>query len=110
MANAKPLLPVLRERKRYLAFEVLAQKEIEWHNIKKALIAGLKDYIGIDGLSNAGVLFVKNNKNKGVLRTTHTYLNKVRASLVFITHINNNPVIVKSIGASGMLNKAVKYI
>lgn len=106
----KPLLSVLRERKRYLAFDVLAQKELEWRQIKRAITAAVKDYIGMNGLADAGLLFVKNNKNKAVLRTSHTFLNKIRASLLFIRSIDNQPVIVKSIGASGMLNKAVQYI
>lgn len=106
----KPLLPTLRERKRYLAFDVLAQKELEWNHIKRAVTAAVKDYVGISGLADAGLLFVKNNKNKAVLRTSHTYLNKIRASFIFMKTIDNQPVIVKSIGASGMLNKAVQYI
>ena len=110
MAQMKPLMPTLRERKRYLAFEVLAKKECSWNAIKQAVRAALQKYVGIDGAAKAGVLFVKNNKNKAVLRVAHTSLNTVRAAFVFITEIEKQKVIVKSIGASGMLHKAVKYI
>lgn len=110
MVRIKPLLPTLRERKRYLAFEVLADKELSWNAIKKAVFDAMKEYAGIDGLSDAGLLFVKNNGNKGILRVSHTSLNKIRAALIFIKTIENQQVIVKSIGASGMLNKANDYI
>ncbi len=110
MARIKPLLPTLRERKRYLAFEVLADKELSWNAIKKAIFDAMKEYVGIDGISDAGLLFVKNNGNKGILRVSHTSLNKVRAALIFIKNIESQKVIVKSIGASGMLNKANQYI
>ncbi|MEK6868122.1 MAG: Rpp14/Pop5 family protein [Nanoarchaeota archaeon] len=110
MAQMKPLMPTLRERKRYLAFEVLAKKECSWNAVKQAVRAVLQKYVGIDGAAKAGVLFVKNNKNKAVLRVAHTSLNTVRAAFVFITEIEKQKVIVKSIGASGMLHKAVKYI
>lgn len=110
MARIKPLLPTLRERKRYLAFEVLADKELSWNAIKKAVFGAMKEYVGINGLSDAGLLFVKNNGNKGILRVSHTSLNKIRAALLFIKSIENQRVIVKSIGASGMLNKANDYI
>ena len=110
MARIKPLLPTLRERKRYLAFEVLSEKELQWAMIKKAIFDAMKEYVGIDGISDAGLLFVKNNGNKGILRVSHTSLNKVRAALIFIKNIDSQKVIVKSIGASGMLNKANDYI
>lgn len=106
----KPLLSTLRERKRYLAFEVLAEKELEWTSIKRAIAAGVKDYIGLHGLAEAGLLFVKYNKNKGVLRVSHTMLNKVRAAFVFMQTIDNTPVIIRSIKASGMIHKAVESI
>ena len=110
MARIKPLLPTLRERKRYLAFEVLSEKELQWAMIKKAIFDAMKEYVGIDGISDAGLLFVKNNGNKGILRVSHTSLNKVRAALIFIKNIDSQKVMVKSIGASGMLNKANDYI
>ena len=110
MARIKPLLPTLRERKRYLAFEVLSEKELQWASIKKAVFDAMKEYVGIDGISDAGLLFVKNNGNKGILRVSHTSLNKVRAALIFIKNIDSQKVMVKSIGASGMLNKANDYI
>ena len=106
----KMLLPTLRERKRYLAFEVLAEKEVQWNSMKRAITAAVKEYVGITGLAETGLLFVKNNQNKGLLRTSHTMLNKVKAAMVFITHIDNQKVIVKSIAASGMLNKAAVHL
>ena len=99
------LLPTLKDRKRYLAFEVLADKELVWESIRKSITIAIKNYIGLDGMANAGLQFVKNNKHKGILRMNHDYLNKVRASLLFIKDIDNQKVIVKSIRASGILNK-----
>lgn len=106
----KILLPTLRERKRYLAFEVLAEKEVQWNSVKKAIMLAMKDYVGINGLAEAGLLFVKNNQNKGLLRVSHTSLNKIKAALIFITQIDNQRVIVRSLAASGMLNKAANAI
>ncbi len=106
----KPLLSTLREKKRYLAFEVLAEKPLAWHDIKTALREAIALHIGTKGLAEAGLLFVKYNKNKGVLRTSHTTLNSVRAALIFMKEINKQRVIVKSIKASGMLHKAAAYM
>lgn len=99
------LLPTLKERKRYLAFEVIAEKELSWESIRKAVTLAIKSYIGLDGMASAGIQFVKNNQNKGILRMNHMYLNKIRASLLFIREIDNQQVIVRSVRASGILNK-----
>ncbi len=106
----KPLVPTLRERKRYLAFEVQAKKECPWNAIKREVRGALQKYVGVDGSAKAGLLFVKNNKNKGVLRVAHTSLDAIRGSFVFITEIEKQKVIVRSIGASGMLHKTMRYI
>ena len=106
----KPLLPTLREKKRYLAFEVLASKECSWQEIKTAVSEAIAAHIGRTGLADAGLLFVKHNKNKAVLRTSNTTLRSVKAALLFIKEINSQRVIVRSIIASGMLNKAVETI
>ncbi len=99
------LLPTLKDRKRYLAFEVVAEKELAWESIRKSITLAVKNYIGLDGMAMAGLQFVKNNKNKGIVRMNHDYLNKVRASILFIREIDNQKVIVKSIRSSGILNK-----
>jgi ribonuclease P/MRP protein subunit POP5 len=106
----KPLLPTLREKKRYLAFEILASTEFSWQEIKTAVHKAIAMHIGRVGLAEAGMLFVEHNKNKAVLRTSHTTLNTIKAALLFITEINNQRVIVRSIAASGMLAKAVDHI
>ncbi|MFA6888269.1 MAG: Rpp14/Pop5 family protein [Candidatus Woesearchaeota archaeon] len=99
------LLPTLRERKQYLAFEVIADKELSWESTRKAVTMAIKNYIGLEGMSHAGIMFVKNNKNKGIMKIQNNYLTKVRAALLFIKEIDNQKVVVKSIRASGMLNK-----
>jgi ribonuclease P/MRP protein subunit POP5 len=99
------LLPTLKDRKRYMAFEVLADASLSWESIRKAITLASKNYIGLDGMANAGLQFVKNNGMKGIVRMNHDYLNTIRASLLFIREIDNQKVIVKSIRSSGILNK-----
>jgi ribonuclease P/MRP protein subunit POP5 len=106
----KPLLPTLREKKRYLAFEVLTQEDLEWKDIRQAIDYACAEHLGRIGLAQAGILFVKHNKNKGVLRVAHTMLTEVRQALLFITKIGEKQVIVRSLTASGMLAKATVAI
>lgn len=106
----KPVLSTLRERKRYLAFEVIAEKELSWHAIQAAIKNAVLFYSGIQGIAAAGLVFVKNNKNKGVVRIAHTAVQPLRQAFLFIQKIENVPVIVKSMTVSGVLNKAGKDI
>ena len=106
----KPVLSTLRERKRYCAFEVITEKELSWYAIQEAVKKALLQYSGIAGFAAAGIVFVKNNKNKGVVRVAHTAVQPLRAAFLFIQKIETIPVIVKSMSVSGVLNKAVKDI
>ncbi len=43
---------------------------------------------------------------KGIIRVGNKHVNELKAALTFIEKINNQKVIVKSIGVSGILKKA----
>ena len=45
----KPLLPSLKERKRYLAFEVMADKAISFKVVAKAVWNGVLSFLGTKG-------------------------------------------------------------
>jgi ribonuclease P/MRP protein subunit POP5 len=106
MAKLKPLLPTLREKKRYLAFEVINGSDLDTKEIRHSIDTAITQHLGREGMAKAGLLFVKQNKNKGVLRVSHTMLNEVRQAILFITKIQEKRVIVRSLVASGVLNKA----
>lgn len=109
----KPLLPSLKERKRYLAFEVISNKQISTFKIvSRSVWDGVLNYIGTKGSARAGawLLHDKWKKNKGIIRVNNKYVDDLKASLTLIKKIDNQDVIVRSLGVSGMLNKAEKYI
>ncbi|MFW6014451.1 MAG: Rpp14/Pop5 family protein [Candidatus Nanoarchaeia archaeon] len=104
----------MREKKRYLAFEIISDENLSRYAVLKALKQKIIQMLGVFGSANAGVIFLQDKyipeKQAGILRVNHNYLDKVKASFCFITKIENKSVIVRSLGASGMLNKAVEYI
>ena len=107
MEKIKPLLSSLREKKRYLTFEILEKKPID---IKIAKINILDNFIrlyGEFGAANAGLIFMEElyHKNKGIIRVSNKSLDKLRGSLTTIKDIH-----VKSIGASGILKKAQEFM
>ncbi len=110
----KPLLPSLREKKRYLAFEIISSKKVNkmpYEEIQKSML-GLH---GSVGLADAGLIFLKNKWNtelqRGIVKVSHRSVDDLKGTLCFVDKINNTESIIKSVGVSGILKKAEeKYL
>ena len=109
----KPLLPTLREKKRYLAFEVLSKDKIaDFDTVSNAILHASAEFLGQLGVSKAGLLVLSDkwdkNSQRGIVRVSHNHVDSLKAALTMIGKINDNEAIVKSVGVSGILNKAEK--
>ena len=112
----KPVLPSLREKKRYLAFEVISKEKIsDVNSISEAIMDASLKFLGQLGTARAG-LMVLNNKwdaqlQRGIIKVSHKHVDAVKAALAFADKIDNADVIFKSVGVSGILRKAEnKYL
>lgn len=107
----KPLLPTLREKKRYLVFEVVSERKLAWEAVRSAVESGVLRHIGELGYARAGVQLLPEHwhaqSSRGMLRVSHTSLGEVRSSLGLVREAGGVPVIVRSVGASGILGRAV---
>ena len=107
----KPILPSLREKKRYLVFEVISKEKIKnSETVSNAIWHHLLQFLGLLGVAKAGII-VLNNKwypalQRGIIKANHTHVDGVKAALTFINKIDNNEVIFRSLGVSGILKKA----
>ena len=112
--KTKPLLPSLREKKRYLAFEIISEEKLSRYAVFKTLKQKISQVLGVFESANAGIMFLHDKynpeKQTGILKVNYKYLDKVKASFCFVNKIENKNVIVRSLGASGMLNKALECI
>ncbi|MBS3175933.1 ribonuclease P protein component 2 [Candidatus Woesearchaeota archaeon] len=109
MAAIKALMPSQREKKRYLAFEAIAEKEFA-NSIMKLVVREITKFLGELGMAKAGIMIIPTQKNnQGILRIDHKHVNEVKAALTLIKEIDNQQVIVRSLGVSGILNKAQVY-
>ena len=108
----KPVIPSLREKKRYLVFKIESNTNFNQKSVEKAMIEAILKFIGELGYSKAGVIFLKDNyqNNKGILRIGHKHVDEIKMALGLIKKIENKKVIVKSIYVSGILNKAKPYV
>ncbi len=116
MKKIKAVMPSLREKKRYLAFEIVSKQKISgFKRVRDAISDGVKEYLGARGSSLAGVIVLHEKfderKQRGLVRVGHNYMDHLRASFCLIDRIAGTDVVVRSLGASGVLRKAYeKYV
>ncbi len=112
----KPILPSLREKKRYLVFELISKEKV--HDISagsKAIWHYSLQFLGQLGAAKAGIIVLNNKWNpdiqRGILKVSHKHVDAVKAALTFADKIDDKDVIFRSIGVSGILKKAeAKYL
>jgi len=68
----KALRPSMKEKKRYLLVEGRELRK----NVKKAIL----DFIGVLGMSKAGLEWIRENKDSAIISVNREAVNNVRAS------------------------------
>ena len=111
MSKIKPLMPSLREKKRYIVFEIISENPV--NNVAKvsnAITDACIEYVGQSGMAKAGLLFLSdkydNKKQRGIIRVSNKMVGEIKKGLCFVKEIDNNKVMIKSVGVSGILKKA----
>lgn len=107
----KPILPSLREKKRYIVFEIISKERIsDINSVSKAIFDCSLQFLGQLGLAKAGMITLNNkwdpNLQRGIIKVGHKHVDAVKAALVFAQKIDNKDIIIRSRGVSGILNKA----
>ena len=113
MEKMKPVIPTLKEKKRYIAFEIISDKPIAGFSAaSKAIWKACLGFMGEMGTGKAGIWLVpemyNEKRQRGIIRTNNKMAEQVKASFMFVRKISRQNVIVKSRGMSGMLTKAYK--
>lgn len=108
----RPLLPSLKEKRRYIAFEVISAAPLSSYDVFPAIEESMQHYVGELGMAEAGLQFIpeawNTQRQRGIARVNHTSADAFKASLVFIQHVKNKRVVIHSVGMSGLLTKAKK--
>ena len=107
----KPVLPSLREKKRYLAFEVISREKVNDYNAVSDVIWHCSlQFLGQLGVAKAGIMVLNNkwnpNTQRGIIKVSHKHVDDVKAALMFADKIEDKDVIFRSLGVSGILKKA----
>lgn len=104
----KMLPPTLRERNRYIVFELISGSRFSREDVSKAVWNTLLRFLGELGASRTS-LWVMDwvvEKQTGIVKVNHDSVECVRASLAFMREINDVPVVFHVLGTSGTLKKA----
>lgn len=112
MDRPKHLPPTLKERKRYIAFQIIAESKIETADVFNTLWHALLNFLGEFGVAESGIWISKLNYNEtkqlGIIKCNHISVEHVRASLSLIQRIGDSRAIVKVLGVSGTIKAAKK--
>lgn len=99
----KPLLPALKEKKRYIVFEVITEK-FDRNRAQSILESECLKFLGEFGIAKSGFSIITDcwEKNKGIIKANPKYVNEVKMALSLV----KGNLIFNVIGVSGTLNKA----
>ena len=111
----KPLKPSLKEKKRYVVFEIISKDNHSVNDVSQAIKNKIKEFLGIKESGKAGIMFINNlwqdKTQKGVIRVNSKYVDDIRACFATLKEINCSGVLVRSLGVSGTIKKAnAKYL
>jgi len=103
----KILLPSLRERERYISFQVISEEPIHYSDLEAAIWNIFLDFFGEVSVSELSLWLIKNlwdERNQvGVIRCNNKSVEKVIAGLGVISRLGDTRVIFKILKVSGTI-------
>jgi ribonuclease P/MRP protein subunit POP5 len=104
--HLEPLLPSLRNRKRYIAVVVVSEVPVQ----RNAFIAAVSQtgctVLGDVGFAGCGISVLGFENNVGIIKCKHTFISQTIGVLAFMTMIDGQKVIVQTLGVSGTVKGA----
>lgn len=109
-----------RERKRYLVFEVISEREIDKRELLKEIWRSVYSLYGDVGASESKLWLIGYEKKKdgdtgidvsegmGIQRCAHDKVKEVRAALACIHSVNEARVGIRVVGISGTIKGATR--
>lgn len=107
MLKIKPLRPSMRERKRYIRYEITGEKKLDMKRVQKGLLTKLNSLLGVFQSAKAGLIPIsfETKTQEGILRVNHTAVDLIRSCFVLIKEIEGQQVMITTKNISGILRK-----
>lgn len=108
----KPYPSTMRDKKRYVAFEIYSDKNIDENSVRKGINQGILDFIGVKGSAYASYQFIEYTEpnKRGIIRCNNLGLENIKQSLTAIGEISFNKAFVHIIKITGTVKKAREII
>lgn len=111
------LLPSLRERRRYLAFEMLSENAVSRRDFNRELEMSMSSLLGDAGASECRMSLLlfdgaQGNGQEcggGIIRCVHTHTLETRAAIATMCEVGGSRVAVRVIGTSGTVKGAKRF-
>jgi ribonuclease P/MRP protein subunit POP5 len=107
---AVKIKPSKRQKKRYIVFQIVSEDKFGFEEAKKAIVNACFKYLGEFTCEKAKPYIIQNvyigDKNRGILRVGHKYVEDIKKAFSMIKKINEKNVMVRPLGISGILKKA----
>ncbi len=99
----------LKQKKRYVVFEIIADKKFSFAEVKEAVDSALLLFLGQLGLARVAPILLKekfnSEKQRFIIKVNHKYTDELKSALTLCKKIKNTAVLMKSITTSGTLKK-----
>jgi len=105
----------MREKKRYISFEVIPEtgEEFAYADLEAGIWNTMLDFLGEYGVSKTSFWLLKDcwnkEKHKGIIRCNNKSVESVIACLGLIDRLGDNRVCFKILKVSGTIKKVKKY-
>ena len=112
MEETKPktLPPSLRQKGRYIVFEILSENPIEYRDFLDAVWNSATGLLGELGAADSNIRVLKNlydtKSQRGVIKCRHDMVEHVRTSLTMISIIGESRVAIRVDGVTGTIKSA----
>jgi ribonuclease P/MRP protein subunit POP5 len=103
----KFLLPTLREKDRYIAFQVISEEPIAYSDLEAAVLNTLLDFYGEYGFAELSLWIIKNlydpGSQIGVVRCNNKSVQKTIAGLGLVSRLGETRITIKISKVSGTI-------
>jgi len=110
MSDLKTIPPTLRDKKRYIAYEVISESKVDFDSVSNAIWYSIINFLGEKGAAEADAWVIKNaydaSKQIGILKCSHTDVENVRAAMALVQKVGESRAIVRVLGISGTIKAA----
>jgi len=105
----RPLLPSLKENKRYVLFKVHSDAAVNKSQCSDAISSAVLRFLGELGCAKAGITFIKENydpaEKTGIIRVNTKYIDELKVSIGSIKQIGPHNATFDVVKVSGNIGK-----